>query len=165
MEEGGWPSRSVADNTTGEGSKWQREREREEGLKRRERGECHFLALMPPFLSLWGGYLKDVHLEAQSKQALQERLCYFADKERGFCGHPIRMLLASLIAWSQLLDLHSQQVGKSRGDAELSLFVCAHSRSPGTNASLALSQPSFASTTRYRMVTSTFDSAYMTVDA
>ena len=48
---------------------------------------------------------------------------------------------ASLIALPQLPDLHSQQVGKSRGDAELSLslFVCAHSHSPGTNAFLALS--------------------------
>ena len=59
------------------------EGEREEGLKRRERGECHFLALMPPFLSLWGGYLKDVHLEAQSEQAFQERLCVTLPTRRG----------------------------------------------------------------------------------
>ena len=55
------------------------------------------------------------------KQAFQERLFDFA--EGGVCGHPISVLLASLIALPQLLDLHSQQVGKSRGDAELSLSL------------------------------------------
>ena len=34
----------------------------ERGRSEEERvGECHFLALMPPFLSLWGGHLEDVH--------------------------------------------------------------------------------------------------------
>ena len=56
------------------------------------------------------------------KQAFQERLFDLA--EGGGCGHPISVLLASLIAWSQLPDLHHQQVGRSRGDAELSLSVC-----------------------------------------
>ena len=55
------------------------------------------------------------------KQAFQERLFDLA--EGGGCGHPISVLLASLIAWSQLPDLHHQQVGRSRGDAELSLSL------------------------------------------
>ena len=34
----------------------------ERGRSEEERvGECHFLALMPPFLSLWKGHLEDVH--------------------------------------------------------------------------------------------------------
>ena len=151
MEKGGRMAKSisVADNTTGEGSKWQRERGRSE----EERAGGVPFSRSDASLSLpLGRAFRGCPLRERLKlNELSKRGCLTYQKGGG-CGHPISgpCLSYRLVSAAGPAPPAGGEVPWGCRALSLSVFVCAHSHSPGTNAFLALSlSKASASTARY----------------